>query len=218
MKRVSWVGIGLVTIGASMGTAAWGVDPDPLEKPAATVNDAATTSAGSQQVAGRIAAELNSTCQCTSFSAASVTAQRAQTGWGWGEILIADRLAQAVSKQSNVSFASALTQVSASRQQGQGWGEIARARGVNLGDLVSSVEKSANAVAAAAKNADKAPQGSSSPAAAGRGAGHGSTGEGHAGGAAGGGGGGNGSGGGNSGGGNGGGGGGGNGGGGGKGH
>ena len=211
MKRISWVGIGLVTVGASMGTVAWGVDPDPLEKPAATVNDAATTSAASQQVAGRIAKELNTTCGCTSFSAASVTAQRAQTGWGWGEILIADRLAQAISKQSNVSFASALGQVTASRQQGQGWGEIAHARGLNVGELVNSIEKSANAVAASAKNADKAPQASSSPAASGRGAGHGTSGEGHAGGSGGGGGG-------NGGGGSGGGGGGGNGGGGGKGH
>jgi hypothetical protein len=190
MKRVNWLGIGLIALGAWMGSPAWGADsPDPLEKSAATVNGAATTSAGGQQMAGQIAKELNTSCHCSSFSTASVTAQRAQTGWGWGEILIADRLAQAVSKQSNVSFATALAEVTASRQQGRGWGEIAHSRGVNLGDLVSSVEKSANAVAAAGKNADKSARGAPS-ASGGPDSGPGSSGEGHGGGKGGGGGGG----------------------------
>src|SRR5262245_10707338 len=138
MKRGNWVGVGLVTLGVWMGSPVWGVDaPDPLEKPAATVNGASTTSTGAQQVAGRIAKELNTACQCTSFSAASVAAQRAQTGWGWGEVLVADRLAQAVSKKSNISFDAALAEVTSSRQQGRGWGELANARGLNLAGLVT---------------------------------------------------------------------------------
>src|SRR5262245_17205113 len=61
MRGVNWLGIGLVTLGMFMSSQARGVDaPDPLEKSAATVNNA-VTSASSQQVAAQIAKELNTT-------------------------------------------------------------------------------------------------------------------------------------------------------------
>src|SRR5262249_2725111 len=98
MKRVGWVGIGLLTVGTWMASPAWGSDtPDPLERSAANVSAAATTSTGSQQVAARMARELNTTCKCTTYTAATLTAQRTQNNWGWGEVLIANNLAQALS-------------------------------------------------------------------------------------------------------------------------
>ena len=152
MKRVSWVGVGLVILAAWTGSPAWGVDNDPLEKSAASVN-AAAASAGSQQVAARLASELNASCRCTAYTAASLTAQRMQHGWGWGEVLIANELAQALSVKLEISLTKATAMVTQDRQQDMGWGQIAHANGLNLGRLVSGVERSANAVAAANKTA-----------------------------------------------------------------
>src|SRR5262245_51522629 len=147
----AWMGVWLLALGASASAPAWAADPDPLDKAATTVNAAATTSAGSRQVAAKIAGELNAACKCTAYSAASVTAQRAQTGWGWGEVLIADRLALAISQQSKIPVSTALGQVTTARQQGTGWGAIARAHGLSVGSLVGGIEKSASAVAGAGK-------------------------------------------------------------------
>lgn len=181
MKVRVCIAVGLISFGGSVSSLAWGAD-DPFENPATTVNSAATTSAGSQQVAGKIASELNTACSCTTFSASSVSAQRTKTGWGWGEVLIADRLALAISQQSNVTFAAALGQVTTSRQQGMGWGAIANAQGLNLGKLVSSVKQSANAVANAGKAADPAAKGQGQGAGAGAGHGGGGAGGGQGGG------------------------------------
>ena len=191
MKVRVWMGVGLLGLGAGVSTPALGADHDQFEKAAATVNSAATTSAGSQHVAAKIASELNATCKCTTYSASSVTAQRAQMGWGWGEILIADRLALAISQQSKIPLSTAMGQVTTARQQGTGWGAIAHANGLNLGSLVSGLEKSANAVANAGKAGDNAAKGqkqgsvaaagggqSNSGAGAGGGTGHGSAGAG----------------------------------------
>jgi hypothetical protein len=152
MKRVSWVGIGLVTLAAWTGSAAWGADDDPLEKSAASVN-ATAASAGSQQVGARLASELNAACNCTGYTAAKLTAQRTQNGWGWGEVLIANELAQALSLKLGISLTKATAIITQDRQQDMGWGQIAHANGLNLGRLVSGVERSANAVAAANKTA-----------------------------------------------------------------
>src|SRR5262249_5925340 len=62
--------------------------------------------------------------------------------------------------------------VTQDRQQGMGWGQIAHANGLNLGGLVRSVEKSANAVAATNKTAQGSAESSSS---AGPGPGHSSS-------------------------------------------
>jgi hypothetical protein len=152
MKRVSWVGIGLVTLAAWTGSPAWGVDNDPLEKSAASVN-ASAASAGSQQVAARLASELNASCKCSAYTAAKLTTQRTQNDWGWGEVLIANELAQALSLKLGISLTKATAMVTQDRQQDMGWGQIAHANGLNLGRLVSGVERSANAVGAANKTA-----------------------------------------------------------------
>jgi hypothetical protein len=168
-----WLGIGFLGLMAAIGAPARGEDRDPFDKAATTVNGAATTPASAQQVAGKIASELNTTCACSTFSAESVSAQRAQTGWGWGELLIADRLALAISQQSKISFNTALGQVMAGRQhpagqQPAGWGAIAKANNLNVGQLVGGITKSADAVANAGNNAGKG-QGQGNAAKAGAG-------------------------------------------------
>jgi hypothetical protein len=184
MKSRVWLGIGLLGLGAFIGAQAWGADKDPFEKPANTVNSTATTSAGSQQVAGKIADQLNAACACSTFSASSVMDQRAETGWGWGSVLIADLLALAISQQSQIPFETALNQVTTARQQGGGWGAIAKANGLNVGKAVSEAVKSANAVAAGASSSAKGQKqgdlsgpgqhgGGQGHAAAGAGGGHG---------------------------------------------
>ena len=155
MRSRMWLGIGVLGLMASIGAPARGADRDPFDKAATTVNDAASTPAGTQQVAGKIAGELNAACACSTFSSESVSAQRAQTGWGWGEVLIADRLALAISQQSKISFDTALGQVTAARAKSAGWGSIAKSNNLSVGQLVSGVTKSADAVASAASSAGK---------------------------------------------------------------
>src|SRR5262249_45925956 len=135
MKPVTWVGIGLVTLGAGTGSGVWG--EDPRAKPAS----AATRSAGAQQVAARMAAELNADCQCTAYTAASLTTQRTQNGWGWGEVLIANELAQALSQKQGISLTKATATVTQDRQGGMGWGQIAHANGLDLANAVAGTNK-----------------------------------------------------------------------------
>src|SRR5262249_44864606 len=87
----------------------------------------------------------------------------------WGEVLIANNLAQALSTKLGINLTKATAMVTHDRQQGMGWGQIAHANGLNLGGLVSRVEKSANAVAATKKTAQGGVHGFSS---AGVGPGH----------------------------------------------
>jgi hypothetical protein len=101
-----------------------------------------------------VAQDLNATCQCTTYSPASVAAQRAQNNWGWGEVVIANRLAQALAaellkSQPGLTPAQALAQATGQvtgARQTMGWGAIAQAHGLKVGEVVSSVEKTAKAV------------------------------------------------------------------------
>jgi len=62
----------------------------------------------------------------------TLMAQRRETGLGWGEILIANRIAQ----QTGTSFG----QVVAEAYTGKGWGEIARSHHLDVGALVREVK------------------------------------------------------------------------------
>ena len=73
----------------------------------------------------------------TGVSVATLQAERASTGLGWGSLEKAHLLANA----SGQSF----DNVVALHQSGQGWGKIARNNGVNLGTLVSNAHRSSNA-------------------------------------------------------------------------
>ena len=118
--------LGAVIMIAAPGVA-WSTEPDAqLQKSATMVDAAANAPAGQQKLADRLAHELNASCQCATYSAASLSAQRAQTGWGWGELTIANRLAHAISTKTGVSLAAATAQVTAERQQHTGWARLRR--------------------------------------------------------------------------------------------
>jgi hypothetical protein len=155
----AYAGIATLLLGAGILVAAPGVsssaDPDAqLQKSATVVNAAASTPAGAQKVADRLAHELNASCRCAAYSAASLSAQRAQTGWGWGELAIANRLAQAISAKTGMSLAAATAQVTAERQHA-GWGAIAKAHDLKVGALVSDVDRVAKSVEKAGKAVDR---------------------------------------------------------------
>ncbi len=146
----------LVAVGLLVAQPSWAWDADDRFNDAAkAVNGVATTPAGQERVAARLARELNASWGQPAYSAASLSAQRAQTGWGWGELLIADRLAQTISRKDGISLAQATAQVTAARQQGMGRGLIARAHDLKLGGGLNGVQSSAKSIEKAAKAADK---------------------------------------------------------------
>src|SRR5262245_30998512 len=73
----------------------------------------------------------------TGVPVATLQAERASTGLGWGSLEKAHLLANA----SGQSF----DNVVAAHQSGQGWGKIARNNGLKLGTLVSDAHRSSNA-------------------------------------------------------------------------
>ena len=73
----------------------------------------------------------------TGIPVATLQAERASTGLGWGSLEKAHLLANA----SGQSF----DNIVALHQGGQGWGKIARDNGLNLGKLVSNANRSSHA-------------------------------------------------------------------------
>jgi hypothetical protein len=73
----------------------------------------------------------------TGVPVATLQAERASTGLGWGGIEKAHLLANA----SGRSF----DEIVALKQGGQGWGQIAHANGLNLGKVVSGAHRSSQA-------------------------------------------------------------------------
>ena len=91
-------------------------------------------------VAGTIsspAANVDRISAATGVPVATLQAERASTGLGWGSLEKAHLLANATGH----SFDS----VVALHKSGQGWGKIAHDNGVNLGRLVSSANRSSHA-------------------------------------------------------------------------
>lgn len=85
------------------------------------------------------AAKVDRISAATGVPVATLQAERASTGLGWGSLEKAHLLANA----SGQSF----DNVVAAHQSGQGWGKIARNDGLNLGTLVSNAHRSSNATA-----------------------------------------------------------------------
>jgi hypothetical protein len=83
------------------------------------------------------AANVDRISAATGVSVATLQAERASTGLGWGGLEKAHLLANA----SGQSF----DNIVALHQSGQGWGKIARNNGLNLGKLVSNTNRSSNA-------------------------------------------------------------------------
>jgi hypothetical protein len=83
------------------------------------------------------AANVDRISTATGVPVATLQAERASTGLGWGSLEKAHLLANA----SGQSF----DNVVALHRSGQGWGKIARNNGLNLGTLVSNAHRSSNA-------------------------------------------------------------------------
>ncbi len=83
------------------------------------------------------AANLDRISAATGVPVATLQAQRASTGLGWGSLEKAHLLANA----SGQSF----DDIVALHRSGQGWGKIAHNNGLNLGTLVSNAHRSSNA-------------------------------------------------------------------------
>ena len=88
-------------------------------------------------IIGSPAASVNRISASTGVPVATLQAERASTGLGWGSLEKAHLLANASGQSFN--------NVVAQHRSGQGWGTIARNNGVNLGRLVSNANRSSNA-------------------------------------------------------------------------
>src|SRR5574341_1267800 len=123
----------LLVIGIVLTAApAWAADGSAmLDKHVRAINRTARTSEGQQVVVQRLSQELG-------IPAQTLQAQRQQTGLGWGEILIANRLSQ----KTGTSF----DQIVSEFRSGKGWGAIAREHDLKLGKLVSEVSTTHRAI------------------------------------------------------------------------
>jgi hypothetical protein len=160
--------VATILCGATPGRTS---DSSSLDKHAQAV-DGVTANTGSEKVASRLASQLNEAWGRTPapYTAESLTAQRTQTGWGWGGVLIGNRLAQQMAETRlaanpaltpEQALVESLAAVTAARQAHTGWGVIAKDNGVKLGPLVSSVKKSTESVTASLQSSGK--QGSGKP-------------------------------------------------------
>ena len=88
-------------------------------------------------IIGSPASSVNRISASTGVPVATLRAERASTGLGWGSLEKAHLLANASGQSFN--------NIVAQHRSGQGWGTIARNNGVNLGRLVSNANRSSNA-------------------------------------------------------------------------
>ena len=80
----------------------------------------------------------------TGIPVATLQAERASTGLGWGSLENAHLLANALAANgSNLTF----NDLVAMHQAGEGWGKIAHDNGLNLGRIVSAAHRSSRATA-----------------------------------------------------------------------
>jgi hypothetical protein len=115
-------------------------------------------------VAARLAQDLNASWGLgpAPYTPATLTTQRIEHGWSWGEVLIANRLAQQVARRMMTSnptltplevLARAASEMSASWRHGLGWGAIANASGVRTDTLVGGAERGRKVVRGGGKAA-----------------------------------------------------------------
>ncbi len=113
-------------IALAMGGPAWGAEPTLAER-AAAIERVSTQSDGARVVIGHLSRTLH-------IPSDTLQTQRTQTGLGWGELLIANRL----SGDKGLTF----DQVVAEFRSGKSWEAIARDHKVNLDKLTSDVQRS----------------------------------------------------------------------------
>ena len=132
----------------------------PLAERAAAIEAAAEEPDGERVVLGHLSRKLG-------MSAEALRAQRAQSGLGWGDLLIANRL----SLETHAPFEALVAEM----RGGRDWESVARAHGADLERLASDVRTSEETVEQHAE--DKGPHATTAP---GSGKGHGRGGGGRA--------------------------------------
>ena len=79
----------LIVLAVALGTGpAWSADPPSLEERAAAIERVSKEPDGDRVVVGHISRKLG-------IPVETLRTQRTQTGFGWGELLIANRLSSA---------------------------------------------------------------------------------------------------------------------------
>jgi hypothetical protein len=104
-----------------------GAAPPTLEESAAAIERASQAPDGDRIVVGHISRKL-------ATPVSTLRLQRQQTGLGWGDILIANRL----SRETGLT----VDQIVAEHGGGKAWGEIVRDHHVDLGKLLADVQDS----------------------------------------------------------------------------
>lgn len=122
--------IALLTVVLRAGLA-WGADPPTLEQRAAAIDRAATEPDGDRVVVGHMSRTLH-------LSVEKLRTQRAQTGLGWGALLIVDLL----SARGGLTLEQVVDEYGA----GKDWEAVAHDHGVDLVTLSRDVRTSQDAV------------------------------------------------------------------------
>ena len=110
---------------------AWAADPPTLEERGAAIDAVSAEPDGERVVAGHVSRKL-------AISVDVLRTERAQTGLGWGGLLIAHFLA----RETGLTAGDIATLF----RNGKGWSEIARDRGVALDKLSDEVQRSLEAI------------------------------------------------------------------------
>ncbi|OLB96304.1 MAG: hypothetical protein AUH30_12985 [Candidatus Rokubacteria bacterium 13_1_40CM_68_15] len=108
---------------------AWSADA--LSERAAAIERASMEPDGTRVVVGHISRKL-------AISVETLRAQRAQTEFGWGDLLIAHRLAKVTGRT--------FEQIAAESRSGKTWEEIARVHDVDSAKLVADLQQSLDAI------------------------------------------------------------------------
>lgn len=138
--RCAVIVLAAVAVMLSMRTAESAETPT-LEERAAAIERASTAPDGDRVVVGHISRTL-------SIPVEKLRTQRAQTGLGWGDLLIANRL----SRETGLS----LDQVVAEFQSGSRWEDIAHHHNVDVQRLDKDLDRSKELIEQRAE--DRAPQ------------------------------------------------------------
>src|SRR5262249_18293443 len=120
--------------------------PPTLADRAAAIERTAEEPDGERVVLGHLSRKLN-------MSAETLRAQRAQTGLGWGDVFIANRLAL----ETQTPFETLVAEM----RGGQDWESIARAHGADLTRLESDMRASEEAMEQ--RSEDKSPHATTAP-------------------------------------------------------
>ncbi len=117
--------------------AAWSADA--LSESAAAIERASTEPDGTRVVVGHISRKLG-------VSVETLRRERAETGLGWGDLLLAHRLAKLTG--------GTVDQITAESRTGKTWDEIARTHDVDSAKLLADLQHSLDAIE---KKADDRP-------------------------------------------------------------